>query len=66
MLGIDDEQSLRDQLKTKLDSLHKELRRNPSSPRLALEIKLIDDLIASLSEYLATQKVGSSDDPIVN
>lgn len=55
-----DEQTLQDQLKTKLDSLHKELRKNPSNTRLALEIKLIDDLIASLSKYLVTQKAGSS------
>jgi hypothetical protein len=65
MLEID-EQTLQDQLKTKLDSLHKELRKNPSNARLALEIKLIDDLIASLSKYLVTQKAGSSGDPIVS
>jgi len=64
MLEID-EQTLRDQLMTKLDSLHKELRRNPSNTRLALEIKLIQDLIASLSVYLVEQKARSSDDPIV-
>ena len=44
-----DEETLRDQLKTKLNSLHQNYRKNPSNARLALEIRLIDDLIASLS-----------------
>ena len=57
MLEID-EGTLRDRLKTKLNSLHKDYRRNPSNARLALEIRLIDDLIASLSKYLVTQKAG--------
>ena len=57
MLEIDEE-TLRDQLKTKLNSLHKSFRKNPSNTRLALEIRLIDDLIASLSKYLITQKAG--------
>jgi hypothetical protein len=35
---------------------------NPSNTRLALEIRLIDDLIASLSQYLQMQKAeGRSD-----
>lgn len=59
MLEID-EQTLRDQLKTKMGSLHKELQKNPSNTRLALEIKLIDGLIASLSKYLVIQTAGSS------
>ena len=59
MLEID-ERTLQDQLKTKLDSLHTERRKNPSNTRLALENKLIEDLIASLSKRLVTQKAGSS------
>jgi len=56
MLEID-EQTLRDQLMTKLNSLHEESLKHPSNTRLALEIKLIDDLIVSLSKHLATEKV---------
>jgi hypothetical protein len=66
MLEID-EQTLRDQLKAKLNSLHLEYRKDPSNTRLALEIKLIDDLIASLSKYLVTEKARSSNrDPARN
>jgi len=57
MLEIDEE-TLRDQLKTKLNSLHKDYRKNPSNARLALEIRLLDDLVASLSKYLIAQKAG--------
>jgi len=59
-----DEQTLHDQLKMKLNSLHQEFRKDPSNTCLALEIKLIDDLIASLSNYLATEKARSSGDSI--
>lgn len=57
MLEIDEE-TLLYQLRTNLNSLHKEFRKNPSNARLALEIRLIDDLIASLSEYQVRQKAG--------
>ena len=56
MLEID-EQTLRDQLMTKLNSLHEESLKHFSNTRLALEIKLIDDLIVSLSKHLAIEKV---------
>lgn len=57
MLDVEiDEETLRDQLKAKLNSLREEFRKNPSNTRLALEIRLIDDLIASLSKYLITQE----------
>ena len=55
MTGIDEE-TLRDQLKVKRNSLQKEFQINPSNTRLALEIRLIDDLIATLSKYLRMQK----------
>jgi hypothetical protein len=58
MLEIDEETLLK-QLKTKLNSLHNEFRKNPANARLTLEIRLIDDLIASLSKYLVMQKAGS-------
>jgi hypothetical protein len=51
-----DEETLRDQLKVKRNSLQKEFHMNPSNTRLALEIRLIDDLIASLGKYLQMQK----------
>lgn len=55
-----DEETLRDQLKTKRNSLQQEFQMNPSNARLALEIRLIDDLTASLSKYLQTQKARSA------
>jgi hypothetical protein len=51
-----DEETLRDQLQAKRNSLQKEFRMSPSNTRLALEIRLIDDLIASVSKSLQTQK----------
>lgn len=51
-----DEKTLRDQLKTKRNLLLEEFRKNPSNTRLAIEIRLIDEQIASLTEYLIAQR----------
>ena len=56
-----DEEALRDKLKVKRNSLQKDFGMNPSNTRLALEIRLIDDLIASLSKYLQTQKASMTE-----
>lgn len=56
-----DEEILRDQLKAKRSSLQKKFEMNPSNTRLALEIRLIDDLIASLSQYLQMQKASKAE-----
>ena len=45
-----DEVTLRSKLKRKRDSLFEVFRRHPSKTRLAIEIKLIDDQIASLAD----------------
>jgi hypothetical protein len=41
--------TIRNQLKTKRDLLFKEFQENPSKTRLAIEIKLIDEMIARLT-----------------
>jgi len=56
-----DEEVLRDQLKAKRSSLRKEFEMNPANTRLTLEIRLIDDLIASLAKYLQMQKASKAD-----
>ena len=38
---------------------------NPSNARIALEIRLVDDLIASLSKYLLTQKASKAEQDIL-
>jgi hypothetical protein len=51
-----DEKRVRDQLKSKRNLLLKEYFRNPTNTHLAIEIKLIDDQIAELTEHLVQQK----------
>ena len=46
-----DEKESRAQLKSKRDLLFKEYSKNPMNTRLAIEIKLIDDQIAALTEH---------------
>jgi len=45
-----DQKESRAQLKSRRDLLFKEYSRNPMNTRLAIEIKLIDDQIAALTE----------------
>ena len=53
--GID-EKKVRDQLKQKRDLLVETYSKNPMQTHLAIEIKLIDDRIAELTEHLVRQK----------
>jgi hypothetical protein len=53
--GID-EKKLRDQLKQKRNLLVETYSKNPMQTRLAIEIKLIDDRIAELTEHLVLQE----------
>ena len=56
-----DEKIIRDKLKTKRNLLFEKFRRNPSNTRLAIEIRSIDDQIASLTAGISLPKavVGS-------
>jgi hypothetical protein len=49
----DDEESLRDQLKRKRNRLLQEFLKNLSNTPLAIEIRSIDDHIASLTESIS-------------
>jgi hypothetical protein len=51
-----DEKRVRDQLKSQRNVLLKEYFKNPMNTHLAIEIKLIDDQIAELTEHLVQQK----------
>ena len=51
-----DGKRVRDQLKSKRNLLLKEYFKNPMNTHLAIEIKLIDDQIAELTEHLVQQK----------
>jgi hypothetical protein len=51
-----DEKNIRRQLKSKRDLLFEEYSKNPMNSRLAIEIKLIDDQIAELTERQSQQK----------
>ena len=51
------EVTLLTQLKMKRNALLEEFRKNPVRTRLAIEIRLIDDQIASLTEYLTSQRI---------
>ena len=50
-----DQNAVRDQLKAKRNRLFEEYSKNPMNTRLALEIRLIDDLVANLTEHLVQQ-----------
>jgi hypothetical protein len=50
-----DKNAIRDQLKAKRNRLFEEQSRKPTSTRLALEIRLIDGLVANLTEHLVQQ-----------
>lgn len=53
--------AIREQLKTKRNLLFNEFLRNPLNTSLAIEIKLIDDQIAGLSErFMQGQKSESN------
>jgi hypothetical protein len=51
-----DEKNIRRQLKSKRDLLFEEYSKNPMNSRLAIEIKLIDDQIAALTERQSEQR----------
>lgn len=53
--GID-EKKVRDQLKQERNLLVETYLKNPMQTHLAIEIKLIDDRIAELTEHLVLQK----------
>ena len=50
-----DEKTIRDQLKAKRNLLIDEFSKNPMNTRLAIEIRLIDDQIAEVTQHLAQQ-----------
>jgi hypothetical protein len=54
-----DEETLRNRLKLKRNSLLNEFRRSPSKTYMAIEIRLIDDQIATLTDFLAAQRTKS-------
>ncbi len=51
-----DKKKIRDQLKTKRNLLFDEFSKNPMNARLAIEIRLIDDQVAELTEDLVPQR----------
>lgn len=53
--GID-EKKVRDQLKQERNLLVETYLKNPMQTHLAIEIKLIDDRIAELTEHLVLEK----------
>jgi hypothetical protein len=50
-----DKNAIRDELKAKRNRLFDEYSKNPKNTRLALEIRLIDDLVANLAEHPVQQ-----------
>jgi hypothetical protein len=56
-----DEKKTRDQLKAKRDLLLDEYSRQPMNTRLAIEIRLIDDQVAALTERLVEQRKSGVD-----
>ena len=56
-----DEKKTRDQLKAKRDLLLDEYIRQPMNTRLAIEIRLIDDQVAALTERLVEQRKAEAD-----
>ena len=56
-----DEKKTRDQLKVKRDLLLAEYSRYPMNTRLAIEIRLIDDQVAALTERLVQQRKSGLD-----
>jgi hypothetical protein len=55
-----DEKNTRKQLKSKRDLLFEEYSKNPMNSRLAIEIKLIDDQIAELTEHQSQRRKSES------
>ncbi len=53
---INGEKRMRDLLKTKRDLLLEEYSKNPMKTRLAIEIRMIDDQIAEITEHLVQQR----------
>ncbi len=51
-----DEQKMREHLKTRRNLLLEEYFHNPTNTQLAIEIKLIDDQVAELTEQLVYQR----------
>ncbi len=56
-----DEKKTRDQLKAKRNQLLDEYTRQPMNTRLAIEIRLIDDQVATLTERLVEQRKSEAD-----
>jgi hypothetical protein len=55
-----DEAKFRDQLQRQRDSLFETFRKHPSITRLAIEIRVIDDVIATLTKRLNARGKNSS------
>jgi hypothetical protein len=55
-----DEKNTRKHLKSKRDLLFEEYSKNPMNSRLAIEIKLIDDQIAELTEHQSQRRKSES------
>jgi len=51
-----DKRKIRAELKTKRNLLLEEYSKNPMNTSLAIEIKLIDDQLAELTEHLVQQR----------
>ena len=51
-----DKKKIRDQLKTRRNLLFDEFSKNPMNTRLAIELRLIDDKVAELTEHLVQQR----------
>jgi hypothetical protein len=51
-----EEKDIRAQLKSKRDLLFEEYSQNPMNSRMAIEIKLIDDQIAELTEHQSQRR----------
>ena len=51
-----DKKKVRDQLKQERNLLVETYLKNPMQPHLAIEIKIIDDRVADLTEHLDRQK----------
>jgi len=51
-----DEKKIRDELKSKRNLLLEEYFKNPTNTHLAIEIKLIDDQVAKITEHLVQQR----------
>ncbi|HKM67834.1 MAG TPA: hypothetical protein VJX70_11760 [Candidatus Acidoferrum sp.] len=56
-----DQMKVRDQMKTKRNLLLEEYSKNPTNSHLAIEIKLLDDQLAELTEQLVQERKSRRD-----